>query len=201
MHLLQTRDSFWPTLSARLHPKRQSGAQVSRDLLFCFHTKVPHAFFRPAAVCTRSHAVSGLLDALATPGWIMEWTETKWITNHIATSSTLVYARRPCAHAGRSCVDSHPNADSWAGLFLSYKRKVSFCLCCRSLGRRLPPEETSANGQERTFRWELRSSILWVGGVSAFYPAALPQMFGKMSLLLFFFIQMCNLAKGLLCWD
>lgn len=39
--------AFLTNLSVRRHPTRQSGAQVSRDLPFCFYTKVPHAYFRP----------------------------------------------------------------------------------------------------------------------------------------------------------
>lgn len=132
-------------LSVHLHPEGQSGAQVSRDFLFCFYRKVPHEFFRPGLSHTITRCARHVSCSLHT--WMNNGVNWNKVDNksHCDPHNPQIYT---CVHSSCSCINSTLKKLIPGGV----DALLTLCLCCRSPGRLLPPEETNASGREKISR-------------------------------------------------
>lgn len=138
-----------PTLSVHLQPECQSESQVSRDSLFCFYRRVPREYFRPRLSHTITRCARHVRCSLHT--WMNNGVNWNKVDNksHCDPFNPQMYT---CMHTSCSSVNSLCKKDFRRGWFFFFYHAQELCLCYRSLGQLLPPEEMNASGQERISR-------------------------------------------------
>lgn len=104
--------TFLTDISVHLHPECQSGTQVSRDLLLCFDTKVPHEYFRARLLHTITRCARHVRCSLHT--WMNNGVNWNKVDNksHCDLFNPHIQA---CMHTSCTCVDSLRKTDPGTG--------------------------------------------------------------------------------------